>query len=277
MLELLDEWTARRMRSGKQRTYHPGNTTTPRKIASESFVLLLVGRPIVFLMRRTSLQIKPLLSFAAVVLAPLIPLSNFDSSSRVDDYMKAQMKENRFSGSVLIVQSGNVLLTKGYGMADVELNVLNTPSTKFRLGSVTQQFTAMAILKLREEGRLDVQDLVCKYIQECPNDWQEIKIVNLLTHTSGISNFTDFPDYEKTMMLPTTVPELLARFKSKPLEFKPGEKVKYSNSGYEVLGVVIENVSGEPYAKYLADTIVPLTSSLSAPLVIGEMETWAPC
>jgi CubicO group peptidase (beta-lactamase class C family) len=113
----------------------------------------------------------------------------------------------------------------------------------------------MAILQLQEKGKLNLQDSICQYIAECPQPWQGIKIFNLLTHTSGIPNFTDFPDYKKTMMLPTTVPELLARFKDKPLEFKPGEKFKYSNSGYEVLGAIVEKVSGEPYAKYLDQNI----------------------
>jgi CubicO group peptidase (beta-lactamase class C family) len=210
-------------------------------------VLFLTGYP--------SVQIKFCLLFVSLVLATLNPLSALDPSSKVDEYMNAQMRANRFNGSILIAQSGKILVTKGYGTGDVELNVLDTPATKFRLGSITQQFTAMAILELAEAGRLNVQDLVCKYIPECPNDWQEIKIVNLLTHTSGISNFTDFPDYERTIMMPTTVPELIARFKNKPLEFRPGEKVQFSNSGYEVLGVVIETVSGEPYAKYLAEHI----------------------
>ncbi len=183
---------------------------------------------------RSSAQIEPLFLFAGLVLAVLNPLSALDRCSTVDEYMNGQMKANGFSGSVLIAQDGKVLIAKGYGMADVELNVPNTPDTKFRLASITQQFTAMAILELEEDGRLSTEDPVCKYILKCPNDWQGIKIVDLLTHTSGIPNFTDFPDYEKTSMLPTTVPELLARFENKPLEFKPGEKLKYSGSGYEV-------------------------------------------
>jgi CubicO group peptidase (beta-lactamase class C family) len=206
-------------------------------------------------MGRRSAQIEPLFFYAGLVLAALNPLSALDCCSKVDEYMNGQIKANRFSGSVLIAQNGKVLIAKGYGVADMELNVQNTPDTKFRLGPITQQFTAMAILELEENGRLSTQDSVCKYILRCPNDWQEIKIVDLLTHTSGIPDFTDFPEYEKTSMLPTTVPELLARFENKPLEFKPGNKLKYSSSGYEVLGAVIENVSGEPYARYLAEHI----------------------
>ncbi len=198
---------------------------------------------------------KPLLMCCALLLAPPLSVSNPDSSSKIDEYMNWQVKANRFSGVILVALGGKVLLAKGYGSADIELNVPNDPSSKLRLGSVTQQFTAMAILELQDEGKLNVQDSVCKYIPDCPNDWQEIKIVNLLTHTSGISNFTELPDYESTSMLPATVPELLDRFRDKPLESKPGEKFRYSNSGYQVLGAVIENVSGRPYASYLAQHI----------------------
>jgi CubicO group peptidase (beta-lactamase class C family) len=213
----------------------------------------------VFPRRDTSSRMKLFLMCCVLLIAPPIRGSNSDSSSLVDEYMNSQVKASRFSGAILVAQSGKVLLAKGYSLANIELNVLNDPGSKFRLGSVTQQFTAMAILELQEEGRLNIQDSVCKYIPDCPNDWQEIKIVNLLTHTSGISNFTKLPDYESTSMLPATVPELLDRFKNKPLESKPGEKFNYSNSGYQVLGAVIENVSGRPYAKYLAEHIfVPL-------------------
>jgi CubicO group peptidase (beta-lactamase class C family) len=206
-----------------------------------------------------SSRVKLLLMCCALLLDHLIAASGPDSSSRVDEYMNSQVKTSRFSGSILVARGGKVLLVKGYGLANIELNVINDPGSKFRLGSVTQQFTAMAILELQEEERLNIQDSVCKYIPDCPDDWQAIKIVNLLTHTSGISNFTELPDYESRSMLPTTVPELLARLKRKPPESKPGEKFKYSNSGYQVLGAVIEKVSGKPYAKYLAEHIfVPI-------------------
>jgi CubicO group peptidase (beta-lactamase class C family) len=202
-------------------------------------------------MGRTTTQIKFLLLLASLILATS-PLSAVELSSKIDEYISDQMKVHHFSGAILIAQGGRVLVSKGYGMANVELNVRNTPGTKFRIGPITHQFTAMAILELEKDGRLNVQDSVCQYISECPNAWKEIKIVNLLTHTSGISNFTN---YERTIRTPTTVSGLLARYKNEPLESKPGEKLKYSNSGYEVLGAVIENVSGEPYAKYLAEHI----------------------
>lgn len=162
-----------------------------------------------------------------------------DLPLKIDRYMQASMKIDHFMGSALIAQHGKILFSKGYGMANLELSVPNTPETKFRIGSNTKQFTAMAILELQERGKLKVQDSVCKYDSTCPKDWQPVRIFNLLTHTSGIPNYTSFPDFIKTMALPTTVPELLARFENKPLEFKPGTKFEYSNSGYEVLGCEI--------------------------------------
>ena len=172
-------------------------------------------------------------SFLVVILLFFVAsLSALDITSNVAEYMNARMKVSHFGGSILIAQHGKVVLAKGYGMADVELGVPHSPESKFRLGSVTKQFSAIAILELQERGKLSVQDPICKYIPDCPRGWQAIKIFNLLTHTSGIPNFTEFPDYAKTMALPTTVPELLARFKDKPLEFPPGTKFSYSNSGY---------------------------------------------
>ncbi len=156
-----------------------------------------------------------------------------------------------FMGSVLAAKGGKVLLKKGYGMANVELDVPNAPNTKFRLGSITKQFTATAILQLAATGKLSVDDHVSKYVPDSPAAWKDITIHHLLTHTSGIPNFTDFPDYEKTMRQHVTPTELVARFKARPLDFAPGSKYKYSNSGYEVLGVIIENVSGEKYEDYL--------------------------
>src|ERR1700722_6475069 len=138
--------------------------------------------------------VKLFLMCSVLLLEPRIAVSDSDSSSRINEYMNSQVKTSRFSGSILVARGGKVLLARGYGLANIELNVVNDPGSKFRLGSVTQQFTAMAILELQEQGRLSIQDSVCKYIPDCPNDWQAIKIVNLLTHTSGLSNFTELPD-----------------------------------------------------------------------------------
>lgn len=182
-----------------------------------------------------------------------------DLQSKLDEYMQASVKVNHFMGSVLVAQHGKILFAKGYGMANVKDGIPNASDTEFRIGSVTKEFTATAILKLQSEGKLNVQDGVCKYVPNCPEDWHAIKIYNLLTHTSGIPNFTDFPNYLKIDTKPITPAQLLADFKDKPLDFKPGAKFRYSNSGYEVLGYIIERVSGETYQRFLEQNIfVPL-------------------
>jgi CubicO group peptidase (beta-lactamase class C family) len=175
--------------------------------------------------------------------------------SKVDEYVNAYMKMGRFSGSILIAQNGNVLVSKGYGMANYEHDVPNTPQTKFRLGSITKQFTSMAIMQLQEKGMLNVDDAVIKYIPDYPETGKKITIHHLLTHTSGILNFTSFPDYVTTMMIPSPVEKTVERFKDKPLEFEPGEKYSYSNSGYVLLGYIIEKVTGASYEKYIQENI----------------------
>lgn len=176
-------------------------------------------------------------------------------AARIDEYMGAAVRFNHFSGSVLVARDGPPVLSKGYGMANYELGVPNTPQTVFRLGSITKPFTAAAVMLLQERGKLSVGDSVCKYLSDCPAAWQPVTLRHLLTHTSGIKNFTDLPDYPKTMALPATHEEMLARFKDRPLEFAPGEKYTYSNSGYYLLGVVIERASGKAYADFLRENI----------------------
>jgi CubicO group peptidase (beta-lactamase class C family) len=187
------------------------------------------------------------------------PSSPQDLSTRVEEYMAARVQRDKFSGTVLIARAGQVIFCKGYGMANLELDVPCSPQTKFRLGSITKQFTAMAILILQERGKLNVSDKIKKYLPDAPKAWDDITIHHLLTHTSGIPNVTSFPDFLKTLPNRVTLKELIAKFKDKPLEFKPGEKFKYSNSGYILLGQIIETVSEKPYASFLKEAIfVPL-------------------
>lgn len=173
---------------------------------------------------------------------------------KVEEYIGAWVKMGRFSGSVLIAKSGEVLFSKGYGMANHEHDIPNTPQTKFRLGSVTKQFTAAAIMQLQEEGRLNVDDTLDKYIPDYPSG-DRITIHHLLTHTSGIVNVTSLPEFRQYLLFPTTVEKTILLFKDKPLEFDPGEKFKYCNSGYLLLGYIIEKVSGQSYEDYLEEHI----------------------
>ena len=175
--------------------------------------------------------------------------------SRIDGYMNAAAQSGTFSGAILIAREGKVLINKGYGMASLELGVANTPEMKYRIGSLTKQFTAMAVLILQEHGRLNVQDSVCKYVSECPPDWAAITIHHLLTHTSGIPELLSLPEFQTTLALPSPVSRTVERFRNKPLEFRPGEKFKYSNSGYILLAYIIERITGQPYEDFLKDNI----------------------
>ncbi|MGV0028515.1 serine hydrolase domain-containing protein [Phormidesmis priestleyi] len=185
--------------------------------------------------------------------------SDQDIISKADTYLSKLTKARLFSGSVLIARNGKVLVRTGYGEADREKHVANTAQTKFRIGSMTKQFTAMAILILQARGKLNVHDRICTYLSECPATWQKITLHHLLTHTSGIPDFTRFPDFQTTQGSPSSPTRTIARFKKKPLDFQPGEKFSYSNSGYILLGAIIEQVSGATYEAFLRDNIfVPL-------------------
>lgn len=197
------------------------------------------------------------LFFAQSTAAPTssAPVASEQVSAKVDEYMNVAVKAEHFSGSVLVAKDGKPLVSKGYGMANYELDVPNTPKTIFRLASLTKAFTATAIMQLHEKEKLNINDGVCKYLENCPEIWQPVTIKQLLTHTSGIPNYTNFPGYEKTAGLFATNAELLARFKDKLLEFSPGEQYRYSNSGYHLLGMIIEKAAGQSYADYLQQNI----------------------
>ena len=175
--------------------------------------------------------------------------------AKVDAYLNAAAAVYGFSGSILVAQNGQPIVNKGVGMANVELNVPNAPQTVFRLGSVTKQFTAMAIMMLQERGTLRVSDAACQYLPNCPAAWKPLSIRHLLTHTAGIPNYTNFPEFGRTAVLPTTAAAMLDTIDDKPLEFTPGDKFAYSNSGYYLLGMIIERASGKSYADFLQEAI----------------------
>ena len=178
-----------------------------------------------------------------------------NTNLRMDQIVQSHLPDHQFMGSVLVARRGEVLLSKGYGSADLEWDIPNAPDTKFRLGSITKQFTAASILLLEERGKLNIQDPVKKYLPDAPAAWDKITIFHLLTHTSSIPNFTSFPDYRKLEPFPTTAEQLVAHFRDKPLEFEPGEKWNYSNSGYVLLGYLIEKISGGTYQKFVTENI----------------------
>lgn len=174
---------------------------------------------------------------------------------RLQQQAQAYFDNGRFNGAVLVARDGKPILNQGYGMANFEWNIPVTPDTRFRLGSITKQFTAMAVMLLEQDGKLKTSDPVCKFIDPCPAAWQPVTLHHLLTHTAGIPNFTSFPDYQKTMALPSPPAATIARFRDRPLDFAPGEKMSYSNSGYLLLGAVIEKVSGQSYEAFVRTRI----------------------
>ncbi len=154
-----------------------------------------------------------------------------DIATAMDEVVTKIADANLFSGSVLVAQNGKILLSKGYGLADREQNIPNTPQTVFRIASVGKQFTAMGIMILQSQGKLDVQDPACKYLTDCPDTWQAIAIHHLLTHTSGV--VIDSPNLMRA----------------------PGEQFWYNNDGYRLLGKIIEQVSGKPYDEFMQEMI----------------------
>ncbi len=176
-------------------------------------------------------------------------------TSQIDKILTLYTERATFTGTVLVARKGEILLSKGYGWADRDNQIPNTPQTKYRIGSTTKQFTAMAILLLQDLGLLQVQDLICNYIPECPDSWQEVTLHHLLTHTSGIPDLTEFPDFKAFKGLPSTPEQTIARFKDEPLDFQPGEKWHYSNSGYVLLGYIIEQAAGQSYQVFLQQNI----------------------
>ena len=176
-------------------------------------------------------------------------------AARMEEIVQSYVRTRAFAGAVLVARGSDVVLNKGYGAANLEWDIPNTPTTKFRLGSVTKQFTAAAILLLEERGKLMLDDPIGKHIPDAPAAWSRITILHLLTHTSGIPNFTNLPDYRSLKVQDTPVAKTIATVRDKPLEFAPGERMSYSNSGYLVLGHVIERVTGGSYEKFLTDNI----------------------
>lgn len=163
----------------------------------------------------------------------------------IDSYLSELAKNEEFSGSVLVARSGRILLSRGYGLADQPEGIENTPQTRFRIGEVTMPFTAMAVLILQEQGKLDAKDPICDYIEDCPEAWEAITIHHLLTHTSGLTSVY-------TRGSPDDAMERLALGR---LKFNPGEAWELVRSNYYVLGYLIERVSGQPYEEFVRETV----------------------
>jgi CubicO group peptidase (beta-lactamase class C family) len=189
-------------------------------------------------------------------------------STKVDEYIGAEMMSQQIPGvSLAVIKNGEIVLARGYGLANVEHQVPVKPETIFQSGSMGNQFTATAVMMLVEEGKLSLDDKITKFFPDGPAAWNNITVRHLLTHTSGM---TDYPD-DFDLRRDYTEDELVQRIKPIPLAFQPGEKWSYSNLAYVMLGVLIHKVSGKFYGDYLQEKVFqPL--GMSTARVISESD-----
>jgi CubicO group peptidase (beta-lactamase class C family) len=177
------------------------------------------------------------------------------NAGRMDQVARFYVDAHQFMGPVLVARGDDVIFSQVYGSANLEWNVPNTPDTKFRIGSMTKQFTAAAILLLEERGKLKVDDAIKLYYPDAPAAWSGITLRHLLGHTSGIPNYTNTPDFGRMSAWRATPVELVKRVQDLPLEFEPGKAMRYSNTGYVLLGIAIEKAGGMGYAAFLKQNI----------------------
>lgn len=206
-----------------------------------------------FVIRRSGVRMRLAVFAAAFALAGAAGnVAAKNQEQKFDEYLTAAAQVEHFSGAALVAKDGKIVFAKGYGLADASSAILNAADTRFLIGSLTKQFTAVAILQLAEKKLLKVDDPIGKYLPDYPKPAADkITLQHLLTHTAGIPNYTDLPQYLSIRTLAVRPQDIVAMFKDLPLQFEPGSQWRYSNSGYFLLGLIIEKVSGETYQEYL--------------------------
>lgn len=190
---------------------------------------------------------------SAAVIAPGARASSV--SEALDEAISPYFKHDEPGAAIIVTKDGNIIFRKAFGLADLEHNIELQPDMTFRIGSLTKQFTAVAIMILAEDGKLAVTDDIHKFLPDYPTHGARITVENLLTHTSGIRNYTAMPGFAKDRDRDLTVQQMIDLFKNEPLEFEPGTRFSYSNSGYFLLGAIIEQVSKKPYFSFIAERI----------------------
>lgn len=183
------------------------------------------------------------------------PAAQETLASQIDAILSPVYKAGQPGAALLVKKDGSILVRKGYGLADLELGVAIEPDMIFRIGSMTKQFTAVAILMLMEQGKLALNDPLTKFLPDYPTQGRTITVEHLLTHTSGIKSYTGLLEWVPLKRKDMTVAEIIALSKDKPMEFEPGERWSYCNSGYILLGAIIEKVSGLTYEAFLQKNI----------------------
>lgn len=183
-------------------------------------------------------------------------------------------EDQEFSGAALVARRGTILLEKAYGLADTQNNILNTVETRFQIASVSKTLTATAIMLLVERGKLNLQSPISTYLPNLPSAWSRVTVEHLLAHTSGIPDYLSFDEFTDPMNL--TSDEVIRVAGTYPLDFEPGSEYEYSNSGYVLLGKIIESVSAQTYSDFLRQNIFePLDMRATgrdrdnAPLAVG--------
>jgi len=208
-------------------------------------------------MRKNKLPNRVWLCIAIIFLiAPHVAVAQ-DHATKIQEFLTTAHKYRQFNGSVLVAENGKVIYKGAYGQANMEWNIPNTPDTRFRLGSITKQFTATVILQLVEQGKIKLDAKLSDYLPDYRKDTGEkVTIHHLLTHTSGIPSYTSQPGFfQNVSRNPYKVDEFVKKYASGNLEFEPGSKYTYNNSGYFLLGAIIERVTGKPYEQVLKQNI----------------------
>lgn len=192
---------------------------------------------------------------------------HYSHADSVDDYVSSQMKRQHVVGlSLGVVKDGNLVKAKGYGLANVEWNVPATKDTLYNIASIGKQFTATAIMMLVEDGKVGLDDSITNYLSDIPKAWGAVTVRHLLTHTSGIKDYPSLQDFGKLNKSPVTTRQLIDLLASFPLESRPGEKWRYCNIGYHLLGEIVAKVSGRPYVDFLHERIfAPLGMNCTRP------------
>jgi CubicO group peptidase (beta-lactamase class C family) len=199
-------------------------------------------------------QFKIFITFAIYFL--IILNSNAQSlESKIDNILSNQFKSSETGVAALVAKNGKIIYRKAFGKANLELEVNMTPENVFQIGSITKQFTSVAILMLLEEGLLSLEDDITKFIPTYPTNGKKITIHHLLTHTSGIKSYTSMQRFGEVMTIDETPLKFIDFFKNEPMDFDPGEKYLYNNSGYFILGYIVEKVSGTSYPKFIQERI----------------------
>ncbi|CAN5393165.1 hypothetical protein BH11BAC3_BH11BAC3_02820 [soil metagenome] len=199
---------------------------------------------------------KKIIIVAATLFGSIFQVRAQQYAKEIDSLIKKAVSLKRFNGTVLVCKAGEIIFEKGYGYQDIQKKIQNTPNTIFQVGSMTKQFTAAVILKLVEQQKLSLDDKVSKYFPDLKRG-DEITIKNLLTHTSGLSEiFRDTLFLKENKQKPISKQKLLSFFIDKPLYFNPGTQYAYCNSGYVLLGLIIEKVSGKSYEQMIREYIL---------------------